>query len=300
MWSRDVCSALCIAHSAVSASCGRQPGCFQRPTLAIRMSDCSSGIGPLSPANGSLLAQFYNNTAFTPGMTASSAFTTSSYYAYAPSLAFSFPSSLPAEMQPSAAAAPTPFSFAVWGYVVVPNDGLWSFTCRGNASQLQVMLWADDHVLCPKDDEDNLQLPLSAGQLLHLRLEVVQQTPYSPQQALPHLEVMWSQDFGLYTPIAPSLLRACLTPPRVAQVDWHTAQLITSGWDTLYNTDALTMTLLPQSLGVTFGLYQLSTQSFRTGFNTEQWPGDLLFRVTAAGSASSARPISRCSSCGRT
>ena len=238
-----------------------------RPVSAFSsLSECSSGLGPLPPANGSLLSHFYSNTAFAPS--ASQPYATNSTYAYSRSLAFRFPESLPASFLP--AASLSPFSFQVHGHLRAEFDALYAFTCHYDSSELSVRLWLDDKLLCPSDANNvDLQLPFAAGQLLHLRMEVIQRGHWAPQLD-PHLEVLWSSGLGVYTAIPSSALVGCLSTPRLQQLAMHERQLTTSGWDQLFNSDFLTQTLLPHSLALTVALYRLSTASFRKGLTPQR------------------------------
>jgi hypothetical protein len=63
----------------------------------------------------------------------------------------------------------------VHGHLQADVSGLHSFGCHYNVSELSVMLWLDDQLLCPATvSAFRVQLPAIAGQLLHVRLEVIQ------------------------------------------------------------------------------------------------------------------------------
>ncbi len=47
--------------------------------------------------------------------------------------------------------------------IVPPVTGLYQFTCA-TADTASLMLWVDDHILCPNDTYTLRQLPLDAGE----------------------------------------------------------------------------------------------------------------------------------------
>ena len=237
-------------------------------SFSTTFSDCTSALGPLSPSNQSLFIQWYNNTAFAPQPSSgvsSAPYQTVSSYSYTSSLAFHFPSALPSFLVSS----PT-FSFQVQGHLLAPATALYSFQCLYDPTFVQALLWVDDHLLCPTDANNvNQSIHATAGQLLHLRLDAIQQRPYT-YQFLPHLDVRWQVgNTSSYTPPPPAALIACLPPPRLAQTALHSSQLQT-GWDALYNPDVMTPTLLPHGLGLQLALYRMSTGEFRGNVSTER------------------------------
>ena len=229
------------------------------------LSDCVSPLGPLTPSNASLFVQWFNNTAFAPQSTsATSPYQTSSTYSYTPSLTFHFPTALPSFL----ASSPT-FSFQVQGHLLAPLTALYAFRCAYQPSDMQTLLWVDDHLLCPTDANNvNQSIHAQAGQLLHLRLDVIQQRPFT-LQLYPHLDLQWQINSAAFTAIPTSALTACLSAPRIAQTALHSRQLQT-GWDALYNPDVMTPTLLPHSLGLQVALYRMSSHEFRGNFSTER------------------------------
>ena len=233
-------------------------------SLPLAFSDCTSAFGPLAPSNGSLFVQWFNNTAFAPAST-SSLYQTNSSFAYSPSLTFHFPTSFPSLLS----SAPSPFSFQLHGHLLVPTTGLYSFQCSYDSSSLSSYLWVDDHLLCPTDANNvNQSIHATAAQLLHLRLEAVQTSPWS-SQLYPHLDVRWQLNNGSFQPIPPSSLTACLSSHRLQQMALHERQLQV-GWDALYDPDLMTHTLLPHGLGVQLALLRVSTREFRGNFTTER------------------------------
>ena len=230
--------------------------------LPTTFSSCTSALGPLPPTNASLFVQWFNNTAFAP--TSTSLYQTNSTFAYSSFLSFQFPASLPPLLSPS----PSSFSFQVHGHLVAPTTALYSFQCIHDPS-LQTLLWIDDHLLCPTDANNaNQSIHATAGQLLHLRLEAIQTTPWTPQ-LLPHLDVQWQLNNQSFTAISPYYLTACLSTERLQQMALHQQQLQV-GWDALYDPDLMTSTLLPHGLGLQLALYRVSTGEFRGNFTTER------------------------------
>ena len=234
--------------------------------LPVTFSECTAPFGPLAPSNSSLFVHWFNNTVFAP-LSTSLLYQTNSSYSYAPSLTFHFPTALP----PSLPASPSPFSFQVHGHLVAPSTSLYSFLCAYDNSTMLAMLWVDDHLLCPTDANNvNQSIHATAGQLLHVRAEVIQRHPWTAQ-LFPHFEVRWriGDLTSEYANIAPQAMSACLSTERVQQMALHQRQLQT-GWDAVWDPDLMTPTLLPHGVGLQVALYRISTHEFRGNFTTER------------------------------